>query len=1355
MYNLNTNTPSNPTSKGQTKEKSFAMQILILIFAVLMFTANSIMAQEAVFLNWVNHFALQDSIMPNPVVTDAAGNVYVAGYNLNSTTGPDIVVVKYNSHGDTVWAKYYTGSGNHRDQATAIAVDSSTYDVYVAGFTYASSGNNYDAILIKYNSSGTQQWVQTYNVPGSYYDAAAAIYLKGSYVYITGASFGGFTTMVDYFTIKYNATTGVQQWVSRYDYNNNNDIAYSITVGVNDSVYVTGGSQSSSTNWDYATITYNSAGTQVNATRITGAGYGLDHATAITTDKKGFVYFTGGSMNASGNYDYKTIKMNAAGTIVYNKTYDYNNLDDIANAIAVDTMGNCYITGQSKSAMNDNDYCTIKYDSAGNQLWVKRYDGDAHGSDIAHNLFWDIYNNNIYITGESSNGADQDYLTISYNHNGHELWHQVYDGGADDIASDITADSTDVFVTGSSVDPSTSTISYITLDYGITDFIVPPDTEAVAGTTAFFPNYGQIVHTDTTTASEVLYYTLHNYPVNYFLQDTISFVFASKLDSATHTDTLQRIDMSFAPPSRGSINSTPLGADKLESGYLNYYLPQCGSGITDVYGYERVVYPGVWSNIDVEFAGNADGLKYYIIAKPGSDSADIELIFDGADSVNVLSSGELKIVSHWGSVTFKAPEVYQIDAYGNRDTTTLSASYFSFGAVHVRLHFDGIYDLSKAIGVQIGIQHHIPSPALCSFQNTGWSSYIGGYNNGLDFATGINTDEDGNSYMYLIDALATYPPAISQPIVQCSPGTNCFIIKFAPSQSNYSNPNYNVMWCTFFGSISDTRPNSLSIRNNGIHDHQAYITGTHAGSNFFQHQSNAAGDFNYGATCNQNGFILRLDDGGHNIWSSCIGGNDLSQGFGIAVNNNDPSHQCVYVVGKTVSTDFHTCSTCTLPTSNSYWQPTKANDWDGWITKFDFNDNLIWSTYFGGNSFDEFKSIAILGNNNIVIDGNTSSTHPFSYTWSSAPAPAQNSGSIQLANPGLGAYSNTTFVSGDINNELLVSFNSDDELLWSTYFGGSGEDDIRTNSIVKTSTDNFYVVGFTHSTDFPVLSLTGAYNQSTIGGDIDLFLAEFNNSFNQKWTTYFGGSGPEEGWAGSGTGAITVDYYNNVYIAGSTFSSSGCTSTTCYCEVPPTGEFPICNHNNCYYSCGYGGDATCPDAFIAGFNSSNHLIWSTYLGSYNNVIDGLAFDNSNNRLYFADGYGISGFPNPFPQNQYPSSNLYWQFSTIANINDADIGFFDMNCMPTGILPINPIISENILVYPNPSNSTLQIQAETVLSGNIQIEIDNLFGQKITEQEYKNNGNYILTIDISSLSEGCYVVKIRSQNKVETRKFMKI
>jgi hypothetical protein len=141
------------------------------------------------------------------LILDGSGNVYVTGYSTGSTSGEDYTTIKYNSSGVQQWLQTYNGTGNTHDNAYSIAVDTSG-NVYVTGFS-GGSGTGNDYSTIKYNSSGAQQWEQRYNGPGSAGDEAYSIAVDGSgNVYVSGGSRSGTTS--DYTTIKYSQTIGIQ-----------------------------------------------------------------------------------------------------------------------------------------------------------------------------------------------------------------------------------------------------------------------------------------------------------------------------------------------------------------------------------------------------------------------------------------------------------------------------------------------------------------------------------------------------------------------------------------------------------------------------------------------------------------------------------------------------------------------------------------------------------------------------------------------------------------------------------------------------------------------------------------------------------------------------------------------------------------------------------------------------------------------------------------------------------------------------------------------------------------------------------------------------------------------------------------
>lgn len=98
---------------------------------------------------------------------------------------------------------------------------------------------------------------------------------------------------------------------------------------------------------------------------------------------------------------------------------------DIANDIDKDEFGNIYITGGSYDGfITEENYVTIKYDTSGNQKWIKEYD-NSFGTDISYDLVVDKKKNaNVYITGGSYDGfiTERNYVTIKYDSTGNQIW---------------------------------------------------------------------------------------------------------------------------------------------------------------------------------------------------------------------------------------------------------------------------------------------------------------------------------------------------------------------------------------------------------------------------------------------------------------------------------------------------------------------------------------------------------------------------------------------------------------------------------------------------------------------------------------------------------------------------------------------------------------------------------------------------------------------------------------------------------------------------------------------------------------------------------------------------------------------
>jgi uncharacterized delta-60 repeat protein len=405
-----------------------------------------------------------DTDIATAIAVDSSGNIYVTGKSWGWGTNYDYATIKYDPSGSQLWAARYNGPGNFWDEASAIAVDRSG-SVYVTGRSVGHVSNNEvittDYATIKYNANGKQLWAKRYAGAHNAADEARAIAVdRSGNVYITGSS-EGYTSASDYLTIKY-SPSGKQLWVAKYNGPGNfYDEARAISVDRSGNIYVTGDSVGSGTGDDIATIKYNSNGKQLWLTRFNGSGSHDDEVSDLAVDGSGNIYVTGSSPGPNFREDFLTIKCDTNGKQLWAKRYNGPaNGFDTAKALALDSLGNVYITGRCQGKGDQNwDYATIKYNTNGKQLWVKRYNGPANSEDVALDIAVDS-SGNVYVTGWSEGvdtdpemGNPSDYATIKYNPSGKQLWVERYNGPSKhwDGAYAIAVDgSGNVYVTGGS-----------------------------------------------------------------------------------------------------------------------------------------------------------------------------------------------------------------------------------------------------------------------------------------------------------------------------------------------------------------------------------------------------------------------------------------------------------------------------------------------------------------------------------------------------------------------------------------------------------------------------------------------------------------------------------------------------------------------------------------------------------------------------------------------------------------------------------------------------------------------------------------------------------------------------------------
>lgn len=367
-----------------------------------------------------------------------------------------------------VYSTYFGGS--LEDEGRGIAVDGSG-NIYITGLTYSTNlslanplrgalggGANVtcspspchlsDAFVAKLDPSGTALIYSTY-LGGSFEDEGRGIAVDASgSVYLTGVtqSFNFPTANAvqrvyaggqDAFVAKLNAA-GSALVYSTYLGGRNSDNASAIAVDNSFSATITGNTDSTDFPIANALQPVSRGSRDAFVTRLDAAGRALvystylgggniDESDAVALDSSGNVYITG----RTGSTDFPTInpfqrtigggdnddafiaKLNAAGSALVYSTYLGGSGGEWGRGIAVDILGNTYVTGYTFSTnfptlnpfqavfglngRGDSDGFVTKLNATGAALVYSTYLGGSQ-NDSGRNIAVDI-SGNAYVTG--------------------------------------------------------------------------------------------------------------------------------------------------------------------------------------------------------------------------------------------------------------------------------------------------------------------------------------------------------------------------------------------------------------------------------------------------------------------------------------------------------------------------------------------------------------------------------------------------------------------------------------------------------------------------------------------------------------------------------------------------------------------------------------------------------------------------------------------------------------------------------------------------------------------------------------------------------------------------------------------
>ena len=399
------------------------------------------------------------------MLLDSAGNVFATGQSLGPAGVADYITLKYSNDGIPLWTNRYHGLAARDDGAKAMAIDSSG-DVIVTGSS-AGGGNQSDCVTIKYSNAGVPLWTNRFVCAGDTCIGTGVQVDTNRNVFVSAyAYYHGLVTL------KFSAS-GASVWTN-YLGETVNTYCYASGIGIdgNGQVVITGISTRTGTGDDWVTAAYSNAGLPLWTNHYDGPWHGDDHANALAIDSSGNVFVTGDDVNGGGSVEFLTIKYSNNGVPSWTNTYPGHTMYGGANNVAVDQADNVVIIGAENGSGTYEDFTTIKYSNNGVPLWTNYYRG-VYG-DVPAALAIDR-DGDIFVTGTSDDAITLrfDRLTVAYSSSGALLWTQRYNGigNDDDSGSAIAVDGDyNVYVTGYS-DGINGLADILTTKYG---FVRPP-----------------------------------------------------------------------------------------------------------------------------------------------------------------------------------------------------------------------------------------------------------------------------------------------------------------------------------------------------------------------------------------------------------------------------------------------------------------------------------------------------------------------------------------------------------------------------------------------------------------------------------------------------------------------------------------------------------------------------------------------------------------------------------------------------------------------------------------------------------------------------------------------------------------
>ncbi|CAN5654692.1 hypothetical protein BH10BAC3_BH10BAC3_04450 [soil metagenome] len=491
-------------------------------------------------------------------------------------------------------------------------------------------------------------------------------------------------------------------------------------------------------------------------------------------------------------------------------------------------------------------------------------------------------------------------------------------------------------------------------------------------------------------------------------------------------------------------------------------------------------------------------------------------------------------------------------------------------------------------------------------------------------------------------------------------------------------------------------------------------------------------------------WIVKLTSNGDIQWQKCLGGSNLDYAFSIR-QTNDGGY---ILAGKTYSNDGDV---------SGLHQPTWGFT-DYWVVKLNSSGTIEWQKCLGGDLDDEAHSIQqtsdggyIVAGNSYSNDGDVSGNHGNGDYWI---VKLNNTGTIQwqkclggtsfdyassIENTSDGGYIfSGTSKPYDVNlngghgkaDWEVIKLSSNGTVQWKKYFGGSDFDEAA--SAKQTSDGGYIIAGNSHSNDDEV---------SGNHGNADYWIVKLGDTGDLQWQKTFGGSADDV------ASSIVTTSDGGYLVAGTSLSN----------DDDVTGNHGI----NDYWVIKLSPDALLPVTllnFSGKINGkSNLLTWIT-TAEQNNTgfeVQRSADVYNFNKIGFVNSKAVASNSNhkisyDFSDFTFTSATNYYRLKQI----DKNGNFSFSNIV---VLKNDKLMHEAFSLYPNPVTDVLNLAIAPKRSDKITFSIIDVAGRTLqTTVTHTSNSTMIIHLDVSTLPEGIYFLKILSANGKENmlRKFVR-